>query len=70
MALIIVAAGRALEGREGLAAVGRLVGRRVGDVDDVRILGIDCARRCSPPRPMTRASVLTSVQLSPASSER
>src|SRR5262249_16103889 len=39
-AVVVVAAGRPLDGGERLAAVGRAVGRGVGDVDDVLVLRV------------------------------
>jgi hypothetical protein len=39
--VVIVASGRALESREGLAGIGGAVGRGIGHVDQVFILGID-----------------------------
>src|SRR5262249_11435381 len=40
-AMVVVTARRALDRREILASVGRLVGRSVGDINDVAVAGID-----------------------------
>ena len=39
--MVVVAARGALDGSEGLAAVGRAIGRGVGDIDDVFVFRID-----------------------------